>query len=83
MLDEQTSTYRLASVTHLRSDRLSSVTEWSLATEQMHFWMRALHVLGGTSSCVISPACTQNRCSSWPLYRSHRQTAKSTPPDSR
>lgn len=42
-----------------------------------------LHAFGGTSSCVISPACTQKRCNSAPLYRSHRQTAKSTPPESR
>lgn len=31
---------RLARVTHLRSCRLSSVTEWSEATEQMHFRIR-------------------------------------------
>lgn len=29
--------WRLASVTHFLSCRLSSVTEWSEATEQMHF----------------------------------------------
>lgn len=30
-------THRLASVTHFLSDRLSKVTEWSDATEQIHF----------------------------------------------
>lgn len=96
-------TNRLANVTHFLSDKLSSVTEWSEATEQMHFWILGwkiiilsstvvaiyaaarltLHEFGGTSSCVISPACTQNRCSNEPLYKSHKQTAKSTPPESR
>lgn len=42
-----------------------------------------LHEFGGTSNWVISPACTQKRCNNVPLYKSHRQTAKSTPPDSK
>lgn len=42
-----------------------------------------LHEFGGTRSCVISPAWTQKRCNKVPLYKSQRQTAKSTPPDSK
>lgn len=42
-----------------------------------------LHEFGGTRSCVISPACTQKRCNNVPLYKSHKHTAKSTPPDSK
>lgn len=82
--------WRLDKQIHLRSVKLSKVTEWSDATEQILFWTRGytmklikwmlfrsyandsmtgltLQVFGGTSSWVISPACTQNRCNSAPL----------------
>lgn len=42
-----------------------------------------LQLLGGTKSWVISPACTQNLCRSVPEYKSHKQTAKSTPPETK
>jgi len=41
------------------------------------------HVFGGTRSCVISPAWTQNLCNNVPAYKSHKQIAKSTPPDNK
>lgn len=42
-----------------------------------------LHELGGTRSWVISPAWTQNLWISVPEYKSHKHTAKSTPPETR
>lgn len=49
----------------------------------LFFILLTLQLFGGTKSCVISPACTQNRCNSVPANKSHKHTAKSTPPDTK
>lgn len=70
--------------TFLHARLLSKRNEWIQSGSAGKFWRwLTLQEFGGTKSCVISPAWTQKRCNNAPLYRSHKQTAKSTPPESK
>lgn len=68
---------------HARLFETKEMLWFEMNLEKMICKYLTLHEFGGTNSCVISPAWTQNRCNNAPLYRSHKQTAKSTPPESR
>lgn len=65
------------------TQRKETVFNISVPMMRSIYSILTLHEFGGTSNCVISPACTQNRCNNVPLYKSHKQTAKSTPPDNK
>lgn len=66
------------------AEKIKSKENWGLKRHRgLCRCTLTLHEFGGTRSCVISPACTQNLCSRDPLYKSHKQTAKSTPPESK